>query len=201
MTFRLILDECRERFGAAPRNLSEGDLAEFRFEIPFSKKLSFWMGHPLARLQNDSKDLIERGRVVWGYVVAADEKLRSSSNRSSQTAIVLYGTDDSLDDRADLLERVGEGLAAAGKEPGGAGDLSLAKPPLSKPAPATRTEGASLLLAGTLVTPSTLPQGRLERALLPILIAPEKTKQILVVPKRWWSEALVAYWTESPRDQ
>ena len=33
---------------------------------------------------------------------------------------------------------------------------------------------------------------------LPILIAPEKTKQILILPKRWWSEALVAYWTESP---
>lgn len=200
MTFRLILDECRERFGAAPRKLSEGDQAEFRFEIPLSKKLSFWMGHPLARLQNDSRDLAERGRVVWGYVVAADEKLRSSSNRSSQTAIVLYGTDDELDDRADLLERVGEELTA-GKEAGTAGDLSLSKPPLSTQVPATRTEGTSLLLGGTLVTPSSLPQGRLERQLLPILIAPEKTKQILVLPKRWWSEALVAYWTESPGDR
>jgi hypothetical protein len=195
MAFRLILDECRERFGAAPRTLTDGDLAAFRFEIPFSKKLSFWMGHPLARLQGESRDLIERGRIVWGYVVAADEKLRSASNRQSQTAVVLYGTSDDLDDRPDLLERVGDQLTNVRID---ADDLSLARPPLAKALHAERSEGATLFLSGTLITPSTLPQERLERNLLPLLVAPEKSKHVLPLPKRWWSEALIAYWTERP---
>jgi hypothetical protein len=195
MTFRLILDECRERFGAGPRSLADADLAAFRFEIPFSKKLSFWMGHPLARLQGESKDLIERGRIVWGYVVAADEKLRSASNRQSQTAVVLYGTSADLDDRPDLLERVGDQLTSVRID---ADDLSLARPPLAKPLHAERSEGATLFLSGTLLTPSTLPQERLERNLLPLLVAPEKSKHVLPLPKRWWSEALIAYWTERP---
>jgi hypothetical protein len=195
MTFRLILDECRERFGAAPRTLTDADFAAFKFEIPFSKKLSFWMGHPLARLQGESRDVIERGRIVWGYVVAADEKLRSASNRQSQTAIVLYGTSEELDDRPDLLERVGDQLTNVRID---ADDLSLARPPLAKALHGERSEGMSLYLAGTLITPSTLPLERLERNLLPLLIAPEKTKHVLPLPKRWWSEALIAYWTERP---
>lgn len=198
MTFRLILDECRQRFGSAPRTLSEADLASFRFEIPFSKKLSFWMGHPLAKLQGESRDLAERGRIVWGYVVAAEEKLRSTAKGPSQTAIVLYGLSEDLDDRPDLLERVGEQLAAARGEAEVAADLSLAKPPLAKALPAGRSEGAALLLSGTLMTPSSLPLDRLERNLLPLLVAPEKTKHVLPLPKRWWSEALIAYWTERP---
>lgn len=198
MTFRLILEECRERFGAAPRTLTDADFASFRFEIPFSKKLSFWMGHPLARLQGESKELAERGRIVWGYVVAADEKLRSASNRQSQTAIVLYGTGEELDDRLDLLERVGDRLAVASSDADVAADLSLARPPMAKGLPAGRSEGASLFLSGTLITPTTLPLDRLERNLLPLLIAPDKLKYVLPLPKRWWSEALIAYWTERP---
>lgn len=195
MTFRLILDECRERFGAAPRKLGEADLAAFKFEIPFSKKLSFWMGHPLAKLQGESKELAERGRIVWGYIVAADDKLRSASNRQSQTAIVLYGTGDDLDDQPDLLERVGDQLTAVRID---ADDLSLARPPLAKSLHAERSENASLFLSGTLITPQALPLERLERNLLPLLVAPEKTKHVLPLPKRWWSEALIAYWTERP---
>jgi hypothetical protein len=198
MTFRLILDECREGFGAVPRTLTEADLAAFRFEIPFSKKLSFWMGHPLAKLQGESKELAERGRIVRGYVVAAEEKLRSTAKGSSQTAIVLYGTGEDLDERPDLLERVGDRLAAARSDADVAADLSLARPPLAKALAAGRSEGASLFLSGTLITPSTLPLDRLERNLLPLLIAPEKTKHVLPLPKRWWSEALIAYWTERP---
>ncbi|HEV7280705.1 MAG TPA: hypothetical protein VGN57_10930 [Pirellulaceae bacterium] len=198
MTFRLILDECRERFGAAPRTLSEADHAAFRFEIPFSKKLSFWMGHPLAKLQGESRVLAERGRIVWGYVVAAEDKLRSTAKGPSQTAIVLYGLGEDLDDRPDLLERVGDQLATARNEPDVAADLSLARPPVAKSQSAERSEGASLLLSGTLITPSSLPLDRLERNLLPLLVAPDKTKHVLPLPKRWWSEALIAYWTERP---
>lgn len=188
------LAECRSRLGEAPRRLDRRTLARLRVRPPE------WMdtNHDrLAAVFRDQEALLQRGRVVWGYVVQANTLLFEPGPGDCPAALV-YGADPSF------AARLGDLAAAAGRL------FATKDAPIDRLSQSVADELDRLLryrlpewlltdeayFAAVMVFRAHLPGRVLQRRFLPVLVAPELTPVAMVLPAQFWSDGLLAAWSE-----
>jgi hypothetical protein len=202
--FGEFLQRCRESLGSPPRTLDREEQRYFRLQPSFLMRFVF-----LSRLDNlrmvarDQYLLRDHGRVVWGFLVQANEVLFDPRNRQVLPANVIYSPDTYFDDRVALLQGVAGGLfQLKGTSPG---DEELEKfataitnevaRTMRLPLPRPLCQGKEVYFTTCLIQPSHLPGGYLASGFFPIVICPEETDAVLILPARYWPNELCQVWT------
>jgi hypothetical protein len=162
----------------------------------------------LCAVWRDQHALRDQGRVVWGFLVQANQSLFDPGNRWVLPASVLYSPSTYFDDRVPLLEGVARDLfRLKGNMPEDEELKPFARAltdemarPMRLQLPRSLCEGKKAYLTTCLIQPSHLPGGYLAVGYFPLLIWPEGTKSVMVLPARYWPEELRELWRESPDD-
>ncbi|MEN6452451.1 MAG: hypothetical protein ABFC96_18335 [Thermoguttaceae bacterium] len=106
-----LIQACREAFGSPPRRLSEAERDAFRIRPTLFIRaflLFRWDRH--RKILRDQDTLRDFGNVVWGYVVQANRRLFSPTNRWTLPAVMIYGIDPYFDNALPLFEAVASDL-------------------------------------------------------------------------------------------
>ena len=67
---------------------------------------------------------------------------------------------------------------------------------LRREMPSSYTGGRSVCFATSFIQPGHLPFGYLSRASFPVIINPEETPAMMLLPSRYWASDLVSHWRE-----
>ncbi|HYT92021.1 MAG TPA: hypothetical protein VEL76_25120 [Gemmataceae bacterium] len=198
-----LLRACRDSFGPPPRSLSP--LSPDRLVLPQDlEKVFIASNDGLLRILKDQDRLLARGQVYWGTLVQANQILFQPQNRMTLPANAIYSTDPFFDGRLSLLASMARGLFAqkgstrADRELQGFVDAvtdELARV-LRREMPHSYTGGRSVCLATCFIQPSHLPDGYLRRSSFPVVVNPEETPAMMLLPSRYWSPELVSHWRE-----
>jgi hypothetical protein len=153
--------------------------------------------------------LWEHGRLVWGAVIRVHPGALEVG-KDAPITMMLYSTEPFFDARVDALLEVAYHLRSlpiralheettlpAGVTP----QIERNAPLFHYPVPASLSEGvvpakeASTLFLGSLrLHRSRLPLPQLTGLWFPLVIAPELTSTIMVLPQAYWSPALIERW-------
>jgi hypothetical protein len=115
-----LIRACRKRFGLPPRSLDAADTEACRLSLLPAMEATFRQANdPVLHILADQEALRDRGAVVWGRLVQANQILFDPSNDYTAPANVIYSLDPYFDGRADILGGVAHGLfARKGTVPG-----------------------------------------------------------------------------------
>jgi hypothetical protein len=198
-----LIQRCRENFGSPPRTLTREEEEQFLLRPSFLMRLAFWVaGDRLRIVVRDQHLLRECGQVVWGCLVQANQLLFDGTNRQALPANVIYSPDNYFDEKAALIRETAGGLfELKGTSPG---DLELeefAKAITDERArtmrlrlPQSLSQGKEIYFTTCIIQPSHLPESRLALGYFPLLICPEKTEAVMILPSRYWPEELCKLW-------
>lgn len=198
-----MIERCRQNFGSAPRDLESEEKRAFRLRPPFLMRFLFLArGDELRTVLRDQNTLRDHGRVVWGFLVRANQTLFRRKNRLVLPANVIYSPDSYFDDRAAVLQDAAGGIFPLKETSPGDDELGrfaravtneLARN-MRLPLPPTLCENREAYFTTCLIQPSHLPGGRLAKGVFPLVICPEKTDAVMILPSRYWPEELRAAW-------
>lgn len=199
MNYPLLLSQCREAFGAAPRRFGLWN-RYFYLRLPRPK----WC-HPqegLWPLFRDLDSLLKYGEVVWGHVVQAN-RLMFQPGPWNCPGEMLYCplTQRAVDPEA-LGEIAHKLFDLKGTIPR---DRQLACISNYLTNERIRVFGLQVppFLSGTLpCMVSTvffkrqhLPLRRLCSSLMPLIISPQQPRLAMILPERYWPRELISFWT------
>jgi hypothetical protein len=197
--WREIIEECRRNVGPRPRQLSKDEAAAFQFRFSFVVRFLNWFNPDklmlIPKLQTVLRD---RGRVVWGHLVFANDKLWKKGGTETLPAYLVYSTSDQVDGSPEILVDTVQAI----HEPTDAEVAQLYKTlneglvhPMRQVMPPRISSGVNVYLTTCWIPPSHLPSGFLTNSLLPILIHPDETEAVVILPSRYWAKDLVALWS------
>ncbi len=198
-----ILRGCRDSFGPPPRPLAA--LAADRLALSPELEEAFVADNDaLLRILKDQDALLARGRVVWGHLVQANQILFQPDNRMTLPANVIYSTDPYFDGRLSLLSSMARGLFA--QKGSTRADRELQRfvdavtdeltRVLRQEMPRSYTGGRGVDFATCFIQPSHLPDGYLRRPSFPVVINPDETPAMMLLPSRYWPAELTVHWRE-----
>jgi hypothetical protein len=196
-----IIRACREHFGLAPRACNPAD----RIALDPALNQAFVESNDdLLQILHDQDLLLARGHVVWGQLVQANQILFEPTNRMTCPANAIYSTDPFFDGRLALLTRMARGLFAQKgfrrvdrelKEFVAAVTDEMARV-LRREMPGSYTGGRSVCFATCFIQPTHLPCYYLNRPSFPIIVNPEETPAMMLLPSRYWPPALISHWRD-----
>lgn len=168
---------------------SEADIAALRLQPPP------WMPQAeaaLAGLFAQHAELLRRGRVVWGALIAPGNALSGARWRGGVWLQVVYDPAGRTD--AAALEVIADRLYnEVLPDPAARGFIYAEHPCLGLAVPA-EVSPDGLWMTGTYVPQSQLPDGLLSGVSLPLLIDPQRPGIVAVLPARAWPSGLRERW-------
>lgn len=106
-----VIRHCRQNLGSPPRQFPPEERRSFRLRPSFQVRFRMLLGRDKLRLILDDQDLLrDGGRVVWGFLVQANNVLFDPANRLVLPANVIYSPDQSFDGRVSVLEGIAHKL-------------------------------------------------------------------------------------------
>jgi len=195
--FQEIMDDIRRKFGEPPRRFSIGD----KLALSASKPLLMPPGDRLIMQYQHRKEIFRTGKVVWGHIIQANEKLFLPGSECLPAAW-LYSLDPHFDEQVEELEDIALDLFDTKGEETGDPELQRFADTLadeyerimSLPIPKSVTGGRDVTYTVGNVHRRFIPTGRLAQSFFPLVVAPSITPATWILPSRWWSEPLVAMW-------
>lgn len=194
-----VIEACRERLGPPPRSLSPEDVRRLR--------LVWW---PLIPLPFDSlfrvylaqKTLRERGEVVWGYVLQANQGLWAPGFEPSAATVLFGGPElDDLGSLVQLAELLYSLKGTSPKDPELRAAAALTheyRRKLCKEVPRSLTGGRTVYCSDLMIhrghLPGSMTRSRLRKPFLPLLVNPSETRSVMVLPAYFWPRELVESW-------
>lgn len=193
------LKATRRNWGEAQASMGFFAKRKFRFKPPA------WMkgdNRGLQRIFDDMPMLRDKGEVVWGHIVQANQILFDPSETSDAPAAIIYSVDPWFDSHPSELERIAEGLFDAKGEVVNDPDVQRFGDMLEDerevqmhlPVPAVLGHGRQVIYTCVIVHRKHLPVPALLSSLVPLLIAPVHTPCTMILPETYWDEQLFAYW-------
>lgn len=157
---------------------------------------------PMLRILTDQQTLLDRGEVVWGRLVQANQILFDPSNHFTAPANVIYSLDPYFDGRGDILGGIAHGLfARKGSVPGDRELREFVRVITDERERIMRRElprgycgGRSVYFTTCFIQPSHLPGNRIARPEFPLLVNFQETEGVMVLPSRFWPPELVSRW-------
>jgi hypothetical protein len=194
---------CRQSFGPAPRQLAPDAQAAFRLRPALIMRMFLLLTRdPLRHFLRDQDLLRDHGRVVWGYLVQANNVLFEPTNRTMRPAVLLYSPDTYFDDRVEVLRDLASELYDLKGTNAGDPELDRFVAAITDEMarvsrlmlPKSLCEGKEAYFATFLVQPSHLPLGYLAKGMLPLVICPERTEAVMILPAPYWPKELCDWW-------
>jgi hypothetical protein len=198
-----LIRACRTRFGPPPRVLGPADADAYRLRLePELEAMFRESGDPMLRILADQEALRDRGEVVWGRLVQANQILFDSSNKYTAPANAIYSLDPYFDGRGDILGGIAHGLfARKGSVPGDRELREFVRVITDERERIMRRElprgycgGRSVYFTTCFIQPGHLPGNRIARPLFPLLVNFRETESVMVLPSRFWPTELVSQW-------
>ena len=192
--------ECIENFGPAPRTLSFWDqLTYLRIGKPLWLRMDSM--DDMNVLFRHKRALLKNGRVVWGHVVQANSLMYEDEPDNCPGEIV-YSLADSGKATPKYLARLASRLySLKGTRPT---DLASAKIAAHLTDEMTRVYGLKVpiilspkvrcQISTTFFCRKHLPQRKLCKSILPIIVYPQKPFVALPLPERFWPKKLIEWW-------
>lgn len=191
-----LINECRAHFGTAPRRFG---WRERQFLKPAAPP---WVAKdPLKRVMKDRDLLLREGRVVLGALVMANSALYHPGPHDLP-AFALWSEDVFFEENPQRLREVALAIYAL-KDKAAEGDWAeitrLVNDDFSRPlshllpasfVAAQELEDRKLFLSAPLLFRRHLPSGVLGSTLLPFLVLPEQTPSVVMLPGKFWPDAL-----------
>ncbi|MBX3671122.1 MAG: hypothetical protein KF778_22220 [Rhodocyclaceae bacterium] len=175
-------------------------------------RLPEWMPRdPLMAAFVAMPALLRQGRVVWGHVVEADRALHKHGDQGAAGEVIYdpagRASAQELQDaaararvlRAELVQPV----AAVASE-GGLTLAGHADDPSPRPMGLSVPESIShcgLQFTSVYFERRHLPGGKLGAGLLPVLVSEDHPGCVMVLPARWWPDALLDLWRGPEREE
>lgn len=159
-----------------------------------------WMQYDqLARLIDHFPILLREGRVVWGHLVQANQRL-FEPDPHNLPAEVLYAPHHKVG--PDQLAKVVQQLAnPKGRQRDDPAFASIAEHlanertrAFAMPIPATFTDGVTMVMSTMLICRTHLPVSHLVLPYFPLLISDQCPGSTMVLPSRWWPAVLADVW-------
>jgi hypothetical protein len=185
-----ILSECRTYFGDPPRSLSLGQKLRFRIYPSLRERLSY---DPLLRICDDQKKLRDRGRVVWGHLVQANALL-FGPGPTNCPANVIYEPSPPNESSYAFLAPIAHSIFALKGKRHVDEDLdecarwvtSERLRMVNAPIPAQLSRGRAILFSTLLIHRKHLPAGYLSCSFFPLVINPDETPSVMILPSEYW---------------
>jgi hypothetical protein len=194
-----ILEDCRSKFGASPRQLSMLEI--WRRKMPTPSWVKSTNDRRFTVIFENQVGLLKRGRIVWGAIVQANSQL-FEPGRTDCPAAIIYSLDSSIDANPSILEDVARDLyLAKGKnvdndeiqifadklEDEMVADLKLS-------VPQSLTEGIQCFYTCIMVHRKHLPDRKLSQGLFPVIVNPSETEATMILPFIYWSNNFEISW-------
>ena len=198
-----ILKQCRDCLGSSPRACGAEEGRYVRLQVSWFTRIIWWMIADKMRLcLRDQGMLRDQGRVVWGVLVQGNSALFKPGGDQALPASVIYSPDKDFDNRVPRLLGLSSALVklkgtsprhvqlaqfAAAITDETARTMRLALPDAVR-------EGKEIFLTTCLIEPAHLPGGCLKESFFPLLICPEKTDAVMILPMQYWPEEFPEMW-------
>jgi hypothetical protein len=198
-----VIRTCRDRFGSPPRALDATALEACRLSLtPEVNTVFTLINDPLLRILAEQSRLRDRGQIVWGQIVQANQLLFDPDNVKTLAADVIYSLDPYFDGRVDLLAGIAHGLfARKGSVPGDPELREFVRVITDERSRIMRRElprgycgGRSVYFASCFIQPSHLPGNCLARSSFPLLVNFQETVAVMMLPSLFWPVELVSKW-------
>lgn len=200
MDFQHMIESTRENVRRAQASYSDANWRTDRIKKP----LMFYilMDRRFNPQLRDQRMLLERGTVVWGAIIQANEILFDPKGMyPSLPAAIVYSTDRVYDANPELLIEQAHSMydlkgktctpemqAFADKLANEmVADIKLA-------IPRGFTDSAQCYYATLLIARKHLPQNHLANGFFPVLIAPNETDAVTVLPHAYWDSQFSSAW-------
>lgn len=192
----------RERVREAQSSYSDGSYKQDRIKKPLMFYVTF--DRRFDPQFRDQRILLERGRVVWGAIIQANEILFEHKGPCDNLpAAIMYSTGDDYDSQPERLVQHAHSLFDLKGKPCSpemqafgdklaneiVADIKLAVPP-------GFTDGAETYYATLLMARKHLPFKYLASNFFPVLIAPEQTDSVMGLPKEYWDPDFKRSWAK-----
>lgn len=190
-----IIDQCRVRFGPAPRSFSLGE------RMALTTRPPAWMykhrKDDLWEIYQRRDDLLQNGTVVWGCLVQANEIL-FAPGETDAPAMAIYSPDRYYDNHVDELADLASHLfRLKGTQPTIPALAEFARiitdemtRPMRFPIPAMLAGGHDVFATSIMVQRAHLPHGFLTGGIFPLVIAPGRARATMILPSRYWPRVL-----------
>ncbi|MER7659998.1 hypothetical protein [Streptomyces sp. NPDC096193] len=189
------LHACRTNLGPAPRTFDFGDKRRY-LRIP----LPSWIAaaEPLREILWQQNTLLREGRLVWASLVRADERLFLPGDQDHVSTVIYSPDAAAFDEHPDRLRAMAHALYAVrsdGHEEPDEGAFAARPAGETRYPPRMRVPKS---LAGDdevyrthiIVCRRHLPDHVLRTALFPLLIHPDLTPRVMMLPSRYWPPEL-----------
>ena len=158
----------------------------------------------LRRVVLDQDLLRDHGCVVWGALVQANSMLFAHRNRQTLPANVIYSPDPYFDNNVEALRDLAHVLfELKGKRAASRELWKFARAITNEmlramrlPQPRSLTENREVYFTTCLIQPSHLPAGYLASGFFPLLICPDKTDAVMILPCAYWPAELYDAWSD-----
>src|SRR5687768_5921828 len=191
------LEQCRQRFGSAPRTFPASERSYLTLQPPGWCRL--WRD-PLMQFYNSQEQIRQHGQIVWGHLVQANNLLYEPGSDDCP-ASAIFSLDPWFDDHLDELEAIAHRLLAL-KETSPNDPLAApiaryltaeTERQVSLPVPRHRTGGREVYIGDIMVHRKHLPNGYLSVSFFPVVVLPGHG--MMMVPSRFWGDALATAWS------
>jgi hypothetical protein len=196
--YQEMLEECRRRIGPAPRRLPIlSRLTYLRIKRPK------WVKHgdKIKRLFDVMPELLQKGEVVWGCILQANPTLYDKGKNDAPGRILYCPDPMKIIDPTELDTVARDLLALMYTAPEHAemqdivGNLENENAtPYGVRVPRMGGQRHSLLISTIFFSRKHIPQRRLRKNYLPILIFADKPKYAMPLPEKYWPEKLLEHW-------
>jgi hypothetical protein len=193
--FNQIIHDIRAKLGPPPRRV--GLLTRWKFQQLPPK----WMA-PSDQLQTVHRNripLLQRGKVVWGSIVQANNLL-FSPGPLTHPALIAFATSDAFDAEPQRLRDIsGWVFSLKHTTPSDPLELKLAQLVTDEldrggfVVPGDLIGGVEIRGSALLVYREHIPGGFLRSGILPLLIS-DSIPAVMIVPSEYWPPELVALW-------
>lgn len=193
-----LLNECRRKFGPAPRRFSLID----RFSYLTVQRPNWCReDEPLSRFFTGQRRLTERGEVVWGHVVQANSLLYKRSRHNCPGEVV-YCLDPRVSFGPDDLASIARSLYMLKGVPCDASELQFISDYLANErkrvfgleVPKQISPSVPCAITTVYFERRHLPDGVLSSTVFPLLVSPTQPRIAMVLPSRYWPEELCGMW-------
>lgn len=197
-----LLQECRHRFGHAPREFSFWDrLTYFRVSKP--AWLMVDRSDDLLILFKNMKQLFTEGTVVWGQIIQANQLMFRDGNQNCPGELI-YSTDDARSVDPLALQKIAHQLyELKGTIPDDPQLLPIADYLTDEmtrvfglKVPRSISPSLRCRISTTFFVRKHLPNRRLCTALMPIVVRRRKPFVAMPLPVRFWPDELVDLLTQ-----
>jgi cellulose synthase operon protein C len=198
LDFQTALDACKNSFGAAPRRLPWQDQG---YLCP-SRPLWAWIGRdPLKLFFQKRRYLLRHGFVTWGVIIQANNAL-FYPNPGDCPAEVLYCADPLLQIQPQALHEIARDIFRLKNTTPEESELADFAAMITdeynrhfgQPVPQQLSPDLPTEISVIQVIRQHLPNGYLSRGYFPLLVSPTDPKIAMILPSRYWGEAMIEWW-------